>query len=88
MENVFITHPRVKAALVAGIPDNMVGEKIGMLVVPNDGELDRESLAAWALPLLEKYKIPDIMIFSSELPLGATGKSDRKLLRQMLLETV
>ncbi|WP_153503421.1 class I adenylate-forming enzyme family protein [Cumulibacter manganitolerans] len=75
-------HPDVAAALVAGVPDPVIGERIHALVVPRGARtIDETALRAHLTRYLERFKHPDVIEVVAELPLGRTGKSDRGALR-------
>ena len=85
VEAVFLEHPDVDAALAAGARDEERGEAIHLCVVPRSGvEPDLASLRVWARERLDHYKLPDYLHLRAELPLGPTGKADRRALRQMI----
>jgi long-chain acyl-CoA synthetase len=70
-------HPKVAAALAVGRPDERLGQRIHVLVVPRDPGLRPSELRAFLRERLEKYKLPDVLYFARELPSGRTGKADR-----------
>ena len=85
VEAVFLEHPDVDAALAAGARDEERGEAIHLCVVPRSGvEPDLASLRVWARERLDHYKLPDYLHLSAELPLGPTGKADRRALRRKI----
>ena len=85
VEAVFLEHPDVGAALVAGAQDEKRGEVIHLCVVPRPGaELDLTGLRNWARTRLDRFKLPDHLHLRAELPLGPTGKADRRALRRMI----
>ena len=82
VERVFLEHPDIAAALCAGAADPRTGEAICLMVVPRAGASPAaEALRAWAAERLERWKLPDRILFASALPVGGTGKADRKALR-------
>jgi long-chain acyl-CoA synthetase len=84
IEQILARHPDIAEALVAGIPDPLMGERIHALVVMRPGALvDEDALRAWAGKWLEKFRIPDVFHFGTALPLGRTGKADRGRLREI-----
>lgn len=86
IEQVYLRHPAVAQAMVAGVPDALLGERIHILIVARGAARpSAEELRAWASPWLEKFKLPDVFHFGSDLPLGRTGKADRGRLRQILI---
>lgn len=75
----------VGAAMAVGIPDEILGERIHVLVVPCAGSvLDLADLRAFLYQRLEKYKVPDFFYVAEALPIGRTGKADRRELRSMI----
>jgi fatty-acyl-CoA synthase len=38
-------------------------------------------MLAWLQPKLAKWQLPDDVLFVEDIPLGATGKIDKKVLR-------
>ena len=86
VETVFADHPDIAAALAAGVPDAMKGEKLCLMVVSREGtELNLDALVVWAKGHLDRYKLPDDIFVVSELPVGGTGKTDRNEMRKIIL---
>jgi len=86
IDRLFAAHPDVAAALATGVPDELLGERIHVLLVPRPGvDLDRAALLAWAAGRIERFKLPDVIHVGSDLPLGRTGKADRNALRASVL---
>jgi long-chain acyl-CoA synthetase len=84
VENVLCAHGSVAAALCAGVPDARLGEAIhAVVVLRRHAELSAGDLRAWAAERIERYKLPDVIIFMDALPLGETGKASRAALRAM-----
>ncbi len=86
VEQILMQHPGVIQALVSGVPDTRLGERIHALIVVRHGNsLTGEELRRWSIDRMEKYKLPDAWHFGAELPLGRTGKVDRGRLRELIL---
>jgi acyl-CoA synthetase (AMP-forming)/AMP-acid ligase II len=78
LDALLSSHPGVAAALTAGVPDERLGEAIWAIVVPKLGaELTAETLRGWAAERIERYKVPDRIVFRDALPVGPTGKLQR-----------
>ena len=77
-------HPKVAAALAVGRPDERLGQRIHVLVLPRDSSLTPAELRAFLADRLERYKQPDVLYFAKELPAGRTGKADRGRFAAML----
>jgi long-chain acyl-CoA synthetase len=79
LDALFATHPDVTAALTGSVPDARLGEAIHVLLVPRSGALlDPQQVLQWAASRLEHYKLPNAVHVVEHLPLGSTGKSDRR----------
>ena len=74
--------PGVASAAVAGIPDDVWGETVVALIVPDPGvEQDLEALAARARERLSSAELPRRIEFIDTLPVNANGKIDRGRVR-------
>ena len=82
IERVLAEHPQVSAAAVIGVPDDRQGEVGRAYVVPRPGfrpvDID---LVSFCKERLANYKVPRTVILLDELPLNATGKVDKNILR-------
>lgn len=85
LDGIIGQHPAVAAALTVGISDDIVGERIHVLVVPRDqARVGAQELREWVSARLERFKWPDAYHFAAELPTGRTGKVDRDALRRSI----
>ena len=85
IEHVFSSCSGVAAAMAVGVPDDVLGERIHLLVVPRTGVvLDLDSVRGEASHRLPKVKQPDRIYVAANLPLGRTGKADRGALRALI----
>jgi len=74
--------PGVSAAAVAGVPDDVWGEAVVALIVPDPGvEADPKALMAQARERLSASELPRRVEFADTLPLNANGKTDRGAVR-------
>ncbi len=74
--------PGVSAAAVAGVPDDVLGEAVVALIVPDPGvEADPKALMAQARERLSASELPRRVEFADTLPLNANGKTDRGAVR-------
>jgi acyl-CoA synthetase (AMP-forming)/AMP-acid ligase II len=81
VEQVLLTHPQVREAVVLAAPDRRLGETVKAIIVPAGEEPDTESLRRHARRRLAGFKVPAIWEFRAELPRNANGKVVRHLLR-------
>ncbi len=82
VEAVLHEHPRVREALVIGVPDSTRGELVKAFVVPRPGEPPTvEELLAFCRENLARYKVPSQIELRAELVRSAVGKPLRRALR-------
>ena len=70
---------------VFGLPDERLGEVVGAAIWITDETVTGEELNAYAGKALAKFKVPlpvNIFLHRNELPKGATGKLDKKGMRE------
>lgn len=81
VESVLAQHEAVQAVAVIGVPDRIFGEVPVAFVVPRAGNVPAASaLIAHAERALADFKVPRAVRLLAELPLGQTGKVDKKAL--------
>lgn len=84
IENVITSHPNVLRVGVIGIPDEAGEVPIAYVQLREEEKDIEQKLKALCNQQLASYKIPRIFICSvQELPVTATGKVDKKILRKM-----
>jgi len=89
IENLMLTHPSVQNAAVVAMPDVRLGEKACAYIVPAMGM--QPSLEELASYLRDEHdfaiqKLPERMELVDALPLTATGKVQKHLLRADVAE--
>jgi long-chain acyl-CoA synthetase len=84
VENALAGHPAVGEVAVVGVPDSMMGEKVGAVVVPLPGrELDPQELLTFAREHLADFKVPQyIAVRTDPLPRNPGGKVLKPPLRE------
>lgn len=86
VESVLMRHPGIAFASAQGIPDERLGE-VGLAhvtVIPG-WTLDVEDLRRYARQHLASFKVPRHMIVVDELPMTASGKVRKFMLREKFL---
>ncbi len=84
VENALCAHPSVFECAVMGVPDTMMGEKVGAIVVLKPGSASQSSeICEFLQGKLADFKIPQYMLIRSEtLPRNPGGKILKSRLRK------
>jgi long-chain acyl-CoA synthetase len=84
VENALIQHPAVFEVAVLGVPDTMMGEKVGAVIVPKPGSNpDPSEIRAWAKQHIADFKVPQyIALRADPLPRNPGGKVLKPVLRK------
>jgi long-chain acyl-CoA synthetase len=88
VEEAIYNHPAVLEVAVIGTPDPVGahGERVLAFVALKDGLLaDERELRDHARQLLADFKVPERIVFRTDLPKGITGKVQRRALKEMLV---
>jgi acyl-CoA synthetase (AMP-forming)/AMP-acid ligase II len=83
VENALAGAPGVADAAVVAVPDDVMGEKVGAVVVPLPGTtFDAEAVVAHLRERLADFKVPQFFAVSAEpLPRNPGGKILKRQLR-------
>lgn len=82
VEEVLYMHPKVKEAVVVGLPQEFMGEIIKAYVVLKDGETaTAEEIIDFCKKQLSKFKVPKELEFREQLPKTLVGKVLRRVLQ-------
>ncbi len=82
VEEVLFMHPKVKDAVVVGLPQEFMGEEIKAYIVLKEGETaDEAEIIRFCREQLSKFKVPKEIEFRKELPKTLVGKVLRRVLR-------
>jgi long-chain acyl-CoA synthetase len=85
VEDALCLHPAVALAGVFGVPDPVWGETIHAAVVPKNGSLSTgDELRDFLAVRLAEWKMPASITLVPDLPIGPTGKVQRRLLRERM----
>ncbi len=85
IENIAVGHPRVELAAVIGVPHPKWDERPLLVLKLKPGEpQDRQEHLDFLAGKIAKWWMPDDVVFVDGIPLGATGKIDKKLVREQL----
>jgi fatty-acyl-CoA synthase len=87
LENVIMSHPKVKEAAVVGIPHPKWDERPLACVVLVEGEsATPEEILEFLKPKVAKWWLPDAVEFIDEVPKTSVGKFSKKDLRAKFAE--
>lgn len=86
VEAVLATHPAVSECVVLGLPDDRLGQRVALAVVPEPGSAPTlDELREHVLAELDAVAAPRELTLVDEIPLLGPGKPDRGALRRHLL---
>jgi acyl-CoA synthetase (AMP-forming)/AMP-acid ligase II len=91
VEAALASHPAVRECSVFGLPDKRLGEVVGAAIWCTDESVTEQVLSDHAAAAVAKFKVPEpinIFFHREALPKGATGKLDKKGLRDTYGEIV
>ncbi|MGO9157187.1 FadD3 family acyl-CoA ligase [Mycobacterium sp.] len=80
IEGFLLSHPAVAQAAVIGVPDERLGQ-VGKAFIVSKGPIDADELIGWCRDRMAGFKVPRSVQFLDALPLNATGKVVKNLLR-------
>lgn len=80
VEAVVRTHPAVRDVAVVGVPDPVMGHRVGVAAVVRE-PLTADGLREFCKGRIANFKIPEYLVVVDEIPYNDFGKVDRKLLR-------
>jgi acyl-CoA synthetase (AMP-forming)/AMP-acid ligase II len=86
VENALSGHPAVFEVAVVGVPDKMMGEKVGAAIVLKPGaNAEAGEIIKFAREYLADFKVPQFLVLRAEtLPRNPGGKILKKQLREKL----
>ncbi len=85
IENISVGHPKAALAAVIGVPHPKWDERPVLLIKLKEGEsAEKQEFLDFLQGKIAKWWMPDDVLFVDDIPLGATGKIDKKVLRERL----
>jgi len=87
IERIVLQHSAVSEAVAVGIPDEYLGERTVICVVPRtDCRFDNAMLISHLVERgVTKFKWPEFLVVCEELPRSSVGKQDRATLRRQII---
>ncbi len=87
IEEFLLTYPAIQQAQVFGVPDERYGEEVCAWIVLAAGQsLDEDSVREFCKGQIAHYKIPRYVRFVSEFPMTITGKPQKFVMREKMME--
>jgi fatty-acyl-CoA synthase len=87
IEEFLFAHPAVADVQVVGLPDERYGEELCAWIRLNPGgELDEAGVRAFCAGQIAHHKVPRYIRFVDEFPMTVTGKVQKFLIRQAMIE--
>ncbi|MBL8559210.1 MAG: long-chain-fatty-acid--CoA ligase [Hyphomonadaceae bacterium] len=87
VENIAVGHPKAQLCAVIGVVHPKWDERPVLLVQLKPGvSAEKQEFVEYLDGKIAKWWMPDDVIFVDEIPLGATGKIDKKLIRQRMTD--
>ncbi len=86
VEDMIVTHPKVKAVTLVAMPDPVFGEKACAFVIPHEGErLSFDELVAHLrAQRIASFKLPERLELVEAFPLSPVGKILKRELRERI----
>ncbi len=87
VEEFLYTHPQIADVQVFGVPDARYGEQLCAWIRLHEGAtLEAAEVAAYCQGRIAHYKIPQHIRFVDAFPMTVTGKVQKYLMRQAMIE--
>ena len=87
VEEFLYRHPKIQDVQVIGVPDPRYGEEICAWIKLHDGKTATEQeIKTFCTGQIAHYKIPRYVRFRTELPMTVTGKPQKFLMREAMVE--
>jgi fatty-acyl-CoA synthase len=85
LETIMLGHPAVEGAVAIGVAHPRWGERPLLVIKLKGGQaVSKDELLRFLGERVAKWWVPDDVLFVQELPLGPTGKIDKKTLRRQV----
>jgi fatty-acyl-CoA synthase len=87
VEEFLFRHPKIEDVAVVGVPDDKFGEQVCAWIRIRRGETaSEEEILGFCREQIAHYKIPAYVCFVDEFPMTVTGKVQKYLIRQSMIE--
>jgi fatty-acyl-CoA synthase len=87
IEEFLFRHPKIQSVQVFGVPDAKYGEEVCAWIVLRAGEqASAEEVQEFCRGQIAHYKVPKYIRFVDELPMTVTGKIQKFVMRERMIE--
>ncbi|HEY5070833.1 MAG TPA: AMP-binding protein [Caulobacteraceae bacterium] len=87
IEEFLFSHPKIADVQVVGVPDDRYGEELAAWIRLHPGEAAGEvEIRAFCEGQIARYKIPRYLRFVESFPMTVTGKVQKFLIREAMIE--
>jgi len=86
VEEFLYRHPKIRDVQVFGIPDVKFGEQLCAWIIPSDKTLTESEIVAFCTGEIAHYKIPKIIRLVDAFPMTVTGKIQKFVMREKMIE--
>ena len=87
VEEFLYGHPKIEEVQIFGVPDERFGEELCAWIKPRAGEtMSEDDVRAYCRDQIAHYKIPRYIRFVEEFPMTVTGKMQKFLMRERMVE--
>jgi fatty-acyl-CoA synthase len=87
IEEFLFRHPKIQSVQVFGVPDAKYGEEVcAWIVLRSDEQLTAEDVQEFCRGQIAHYKIPKYIRFVDELPMTVTGKVQKFVMRERMMD--
>ncbi len=87
IEEYLFRHPKIESAQIFGVPSAKYGEEICAWIILKDGQsATEEEIREFCDGQIAHYKIPRYIRFVKEMPMTVTGKPQKFIMRDAMIE--
>jgi fatty-acyl-CoA synthase len=87
IEEFLFRHPKVQEVAVFGVPDPRFGEQVGVWIRLREGEnASEDEIRGFCQGQIAHYKIPHYVRFVDDFPMTVTGKIQKFMMRDAMIE--
>jgi fatty-acyl-CoA synthase len=87
IEDFLYGHPKIQEVQIFGVPDRRLGEIVAAWIkLKPDVECTVEEVQQYCRDNIAHHKVPQHVWFVAEIPMTVTGKPQKNLMRQTMVE--